>query len=34
MERHTIPETVFKTRVRDDSVASPNPYRWQALPGS
>jgi len=24
-----VPDVVFKTRVRDDSVAGPNPYRWQ-----
>ncbi len=23
-----VPDVVFKTRVRDDSI-SPNPYRWQ-----
>jgi thioredoxin-dependent peroxiredoxin len=28
MER-TIPDVVFKTRVRDESVGGPNPYRWQ-----
>ena len=25
----TLPEVTFKTRVRDESVAGPNPYRWQ-----
>ena len=25
----TIPNVVFKTRVRDESVVGPNPYRWQ-----
>lgn len=25
----TIPDTIFKTRVRDESVEGPNPYRWQ-----
>lgn len=25
----TVPEVVFKTRVRDDSVEGPNPFRWQ-----
>ena len=25
----TIPNVVFKTRVRDESVGGPNPYRWQ-----
>ena len=24
-----IPDIVFKTRVRDESVEGPNPYRWQ-----
>ncbi|WP_414579319.1 peroxiredoxin [Anabaena sp. CCY 9402-a] len=24
-----VPDVVFKTRVRDESVAGPNPYRWQ-----
>ena len=23
-----LPEVTFKTRVRDESVAGPNPYRW------
>lgn len=26
-----VPNVVFKTRVRDESVAGPNPYRWQDL---
>jgi peroxiredoxin len=25
----TVPNVVFKTRVRDESVGGPNPYRWQ-----
>ncbi len=25
----TVPKVVFKTRVRDESVGGPNPYRWQ-----
>ena len=25
----TVPSVVFKTRVRDESVPGPNPYRWQ-----
>ena len=29
MEGRTVPHVVFKTRVRDESVAGPNPYRWQ-----
>ena len=24
-----LPEVVFKTRIRDESVDGPNPYRWQ-----
>jgi len=24
-----VPNVVFKTRVRDESVPGPNPYRWQ-----
>jgi thioredoxin-dependent peroxiredoxin len=24
-----VPEVTFKTRVRDESVQGPNPYRWQ-----
>ncbi len=26
-----VPEVTFKTRVRDESVGGPNPYRWQDL---
>lgn len=25
----SVPEVVFKTRVRDESVEGPNPFRWQ-----
>ena len=25
----TIPHVVFKTRVRDESLGGPNPFRWQ-----
>ncbi len=25
----TVPYTVFKTRVRDESVGGPNPFRWE-----
>ncbi|GBE90287.1 peroxiredoxin [Nostoc cycadae] len=24
-----VPDVVFKTRVRDESIPGPNPYRWQ-----
>ena len=26
---HRLPEVTFRTRVRDESVGGPNPYRWQ-----
>lgn len=26
---HKIPEVIFKTRVRDESLGGDNPYRWQ-----
>ncbi|MEN9215789.1 MAG: peroxiredoxin [Gloeomargarita sp. HHBFW_bins_162] len=26
-----VPDVVFKTRVRDESVGGPNPFRWQDL---
>ena len=26
-----VPEVVFKTRVRDESVEGPNPFRWQDM---
>lgn len=26
-----VPDVVFKTRVRDESVPGPNPFRWQDL---
>jgi len=29
MEGHRLPDVVFKTRERDDSIAGPNPFRWQ-----
>jgi len=29
MEGCNVPDIVFKTRVRDESVPGPNPYRWQ-----
>jgi peroxiredoxin len=29
MFRETVPSVTFKTRVRDNSVEGPNPYRWQ-----
>lgn len=30
-EKTTVPNVTFKTRVRDESVEGPNPYRWQDL---
>jgi thioredoxin-dependent peroxiredoxin len=27
--QRTVPEVTFKTRVRDESVEGPNPFRWQ-----
>lgn len=30
MNKH-IPEVIFKTRVRDKSIAGSNPFRWQDL---
>ena len=26
-----VPDIIFKTRVRDESLEGPNPYRWQDL---
>lgn len=28
-EKIAVPKVTFKTRVRDESVEGPNPYRWQ-----
>lgn len=28
-EKSSVPDVVFKTRVRDESVGGDNPYRWQ-----
>lgn len=28
-EGNKVPQVVFKTRVRDESVGGPNPFRWQ-----
>jgi peroxiredoxin len=28
---HAVPQVTFKTRVRDESVEGPNPFRWQDL---
>jgi peroxiredoxin len=29
MEGRKLPDITFKTRVRDESVGGPNPFRWQ-----
>ena len=29
ISRNTVPDVVFKTRVRDPAVGGENPYRWQ-----
>jgi len=29
IEGFKLPEVVFKTRVRDESVGGPNPFRWE-----
>ena len=34
MINRRIPETVFKTRIRDESIGGDNPFRWQDLPAS
>ena len=31
LENTKVPNVTFKTRVRDESVAGDNPYRWQDL---
>ncbi len=28
---HTLPDVTFRTRVRDESVGGPNPFRWQDM---
>jgi len=29
MTENIVPKVTFKTRVRDESIGGPNPYRWQ-----
>lgn len=29
-----VPEVTFKTRVRDESIGGPNPFRWQSVTSS
>ena len=31
MEGRRVPDVIFKTRVRDESVGGDNPFRWQDL---
>ena len=31
MQGHRVPDVVFKTRVRDESIGGDNPFRWQDL---
>jgi thioredoxin-dependent peroxiredoxin len=33
LNRH-VPQTTFKTRVRDNTVEGPNPFRWQDVASS
>jgi peroxiredoxin len=32
MQDRRVPDIVFKTRVRDESIGGDNPFRWQDLP--
>ena len=34
MLNRRVPSVTFKTRVRDESIAGDNPFRWQDLPSS
>lgn len=34
MINRTVPDVTFKTRVRDDRVEGPNPFRWQDVTSS
>ena len=27
--RNIVPQVTFKTRVRDEEISGPNPFRWQ-----
>jgi peroxiredoxin len=31
MQGRRVPDVAFKTRIRDESVPGPNPYRWQVI---
>lgn len=34
MLNREVPDVVFKTRVRDESIGGDNPFKWQDLPSS
>src|SRR3989344_9583177 len=34
LEGKKVPDVIFKTRVRDESVGGDNPYRWQDTPSA
>ena len=34
MEKQTVPFVTFRTRVRDESIGGPNPYRWEDVTSS
>ena len=34
MENKKVPDVVFKTRVRDESIGGDNPFRWQDVKSS
>ena len=34
MLNRAVPDVVFKTRVRDESIGGDNPFKWQDLPSS
>ena len=34
MEKREIPEVVFKTRVRDESIGGDNPFKWKDVKSS
>ncbi len=34
MLNRAVPDVVFKTRIRDESIGGDNPFKWQDLPSS
>ncbi len=34
MINRTVPDVTFKTRVRDEAIGGPNPFRWQDVTSS